>query len=242
VPLPRDFHNERFRLASTENAMPTLADLAAVIQRGMPGTSMPAFGQFTDSQRMLLAEEVMQLHRRGVRQRLVQSLRDEYGSNGDDKWERLLEQAVTPGRGITVPVFSAATSQAIARGEELFAQFGCRNCHAPVGSTEAASAFLLDEQGRRVWPRDLAHDPFKGGHSAESVYLRIRLGMPGTLHPASASLSDEQAVNLVAYCLSLSREPKWVTTNYQRSLGPLPPLGRQPLPRAAGADLPDRAP
>ena len=40
-PAPRDFSEGLFRVASTWNSVPTDADLAQTLRRGMPGSSMP---------------------------------------------------------------------------------------------------------------------------------------------------------------------------------------------------------
>jgi hypothetical protein len=47
--------------------------------------------------------------------------------------------------------------------------------------------------------------------------LRILAGMPGSPHPA-AQLAEEKCVDLVHYCVSLSRQPKRTLTNHQRYL------------------------
>jgi hypothetical protein len=66
----------------------------------------------------------------------------------------------------------------------------------------------------------------KGGGDGPSLYRRIRLGMPGTPHPASPSLSDEEAIALVHRCQSLSAEPKRRLTNHQRALQAARPAAR----------------
>jgi hypothetical protein len=58
----------------------------------------------------------------------------------------------------------------------------------------------------------------KGGSQGESLYRRIRLGMPGTPHPASPSLEEAELMALVHYCQSLAREPKQQLTNYERAM------------------------
>jgi len=66
--------------------------------------------------------------------------------------------------------------------------------------------------------RDLVQDPFKGGHEPDSICLRILAGMPGSLHPATKVLTEQQCVDLVHFCRSLSRQPKRTLTNHQRFL------------------------
>ena len=46
-PKPRDFRAGRFRLVSTTNGIPTLEDIEAVLQRGMPGSSMPPWAHLS---------------------------------------------------------------------------------------------------------------------------------------------------------------------------------------------------
>jgi hypothetical protein len=76
---------------------------------------------------------------------------------------------------------------------------------------------MYDEARRPTTPRNLVRDPMKGGSQAQSLYLRIRLGMPGTPHPASPALQEADLVALVHYCQSLGREPKQHLTNSQRA-------------------------
>jgi hypothetical protein len=77
---------------------------------------------------------------------------------------------------------------------------------------------LFDDTRLPTRPRDLVHEPFKGGHKPESIYLRISVGMPGTPHPACWNVPDEKLIDLVHYCGSLSQEPKLVLTNHQRAI------------------------
>jgi hypothetical protein len=77
---------------------------------------------------------------------------------------------------------------------------------------------LQDDTRQAARPRDLVHQPLKGGPELASLYLRIMAGMPGTPHPAAPSLSPEQAADLVHYCRWLVQDPPVPQTNYQRQL------------------------
>jgi mono/diheme cytochrome c family protein len=227
-PRPRDFRSEPFRLVSSRNGVPTPSDLTAVIRRGIPGTSMPAFDALPDSAWMLLAEEVMKLHRRGWQDRLAASRSDGGpGVAADQELTQLVRQQTTPADAISPPATPAADAQSIARGKEFYEQLGCRHCHEPAPGG-GRTGWMFDSQGRVTPPRNLALDPFKGGAEPSSVFLRIRLGMPGTVHPACTSLSDDDVLQLVHYCRSLSREPKGNWTNHQRY------WAAQGLPSAVG--------
>ena len=106
--------------------------------------------------------------------------------------------------------------QAVAKGKANFAVLGCVKCHGDDG-VGAADQALFDDLGEPSRPRDLVHEPFKGGRDPASVYLRIVAGMPGTAHPAAANLPEEPLIDLVEYVRSLAREPQEMLTNYQRS-------------------------
>lgn len=216
-PRPLDFRTGRFRLASTRNGVPTLQDLDAVIRQGMPGTSMRSFENLSEDRRKLLAQEVMRLYREGFRDQFVGALRNEGDEIDEVEVRQVVEECTTPGDAVRAPPVGPADSQAIARGREMYLVLGCDACHGDdgVGSPDTA---LFDDKGRPTQPRDLAHEPLKGGPEPESIYLRIFVGMPGTPHPACWTLPEEKLIDLVHYCRWLSREPKRVLTNHERTL------------------------
>lgn len=216
-PRPRDFRTERFRLVSTLNGAPTLGDLEAVTKRGMPGTSMPAFEDLSDEQHRLVAQEVLRLHREGVRSRFIEMLRDEGEEIDEDDVRHVVENRTAPGEVTKVPQIGPPGSQAVANGKETYHELGCNKCHGDegIGDGETPS---FDDKGRPIRPRDLAHEPFKGGQEPESIYVRIALGMPGTPHPSSPTLAEVDLIDLVHFCRSLSQEPKRTLTNHQRAV------------------------
>jgi len=99
----------------------------------------------------------------------------------------------------------------------IYFELGCDKCHGAEG-VGAEDIHVFDEKGRPSRPRDLVREPFKGGQEPESIYLRIRVGMPGTPHPGCRDICDEKLIDLVHYCRSLSREPKPVLTNHERAI------------------------
>lgn len=216
-PRPRDLRTEGFRLVSTDNGVPTIADLEKVIKRGMPGTSMRPFDDLSQNQLRLLAEEVLRLRRHGVRDRYVALLRAEDEEIDEQDVQQVVDLHSLPGDVMPVPVIGPADPSAVARGRDVYLASGCRSCHGEAGMGVSDVA-LFDHQGLVVLPRDLANDPFKGGHEPESICRRILAGMPGSPHPATRALTDQQCVDLVHYCGSLSRQPKRTLTNHQRFL------------------------
>lgn len=218
-PPPRNLRRDNFRLVSSQSRAPTLADIERVIRQGMPGTSMTSFEDLADRQRTLLAEEVLRLRLEGVRQRVIDELqRDGISNISEDiaeEVEAAVRRAATPGEIVRVPSFGFANSQDTDRGQRVYRQQRCGSCHGDDG-VGVWDVYLRDDEGNATRPRDLAHEPFKGGHLPESIYLRLRLGMPGTPHPSSPSLSEQELVDLVHYCRSLAKEPRLNLTGHQR--------------------------
>ena len=67
---------------------------------------------------------------------------------------------------------------------------------------------MYNDDSYAVAPRDLVYDPMKGGDDPKSMFYRIKLGMPGTPHPATPAVPDQTIIHLVHFCQSLGKEPK----------------------------------
>ena len=193
-PRLRNLRADKYRLMSNQNLVPSLADIELVIRQGIPGSSMPAFDKLPDAEREQLANETLQL------------FRTRFG----------VAEPPQPDDPLVVPALGETSAESITRGQAIYERAGCIQCHGVDGLGGGEPPIFSDE-GRQTAPRDLVHEPMKGGPSLESLYRRIRLGMPGTPHPAAASLSEQELLDLVYYCRSLAREPR-PTTNYERSL------------------------
>ncbi len=218
-PKPRDLRTESFRLVSTENRVPSEADVAAVLANGIPGTSMRSYQDLNEGVRQKLVDEVFRLRRSGMREYIVKLLREElFDENpSDEEVQEILELRLTPGLAVAVPTFASSSPAALARGRELFVKSGCVGCHGDSGTGDTA-LHLEDESGWPIRPRNFVAGEFKGGRDPEGVYRRILLGIPGTPMPSSAVLTDQQRMDLVHYCLSLCRQPVTPSTNYARVL------------------------
>jgi mono/diheme cytochrome c family protein/Tfp pilus assembly protein PilF len=215
-PPPRDLRWEPSRLVSTTNGTPTLDDTITMLRRGVPGTSMPSFDKREDNELRLLAEEVFRLRREGVRERLVEVLKRQGEDVVEDDVERSVNVLTSPGEPIVVPPIGISSRPSVRRGQAVYAQQGCAKCHGEDGAGVADQTWY-DERGFPERARDLVREPLKGGQDATAVCLRIAAGMPGSPHPSSRGLSPQQTVDLVQFCLSLSREPKLVLTDHQRA-------------------------
>jgi len=215
-PRPRDFRTDRFRLVSTRNGVPTQHDLEAVIERGMPGTSMRSYEKLSEDQRKLLAQEVIRQHREGIRDQFIDMLRREGEEADEAEVREVVENCTNPGEVIKPPKIGPPDSQSIARGKRMYIELGCNKCHGDdgIGATEM---LLFDDKRLAARPRDLVHEPFRGGSEPKSIYLRIAVGMPGSPHPAARNLAQQQLIDVVQYCRSLSQDPKRLLTNHQQA-------------------------
>ena len=214
-PRPRALRTGRCLLVSTRNGVPTLADLEKVLADGMPGTAMPAFKSLTDNQRGLLAQEVLRLRREGARERLLRASRDEGEEIDEAEVRRAVEVSTIPGQRVPVPRNWPVLPQAAARGRKSYVALACNQCHGDDG-TGAGGTPMFDDQGEPARARDLVHEPFKGGHEPQSIYLRLAVGMPGTPHPAAPNLPEQQLIDLVEYVRSLARQPQRVLMDFER--------------------------
>lgn len=102
----------------------------------------------------------------------------------------------------------APDDQSIERGRVLFKD-RCSECHGELGRGDATKK-LKDDWGGRTWPRDLTQGwTFRAGASAEDIYTRVTVGIPGTQMPSFA----DPASNKV-----MTEAQRWDVANYAASL------------------------
>ncbi len=216
-PQPRNLRTEPMRLVSAQNGVPTRDDIRAVIQLGIPGTSMVPLDTLSDSELDLLVDVVLDMRREGVRQQYIAQLEQDEEPVDDDDVTEVVQLRTTPTELVTVPDMDNEAADSVALGKKLYIQQACHSCHGETGTGDQTMP-LFDVAGRPDFPRDLVHDFFKGGNTSASIYRRIVLGMPGTLHPANVSMAVQELIDLTLYCRSLGQEPKRVMTNHQRAI------------------------
>ncbi|MEW6777219.1 MAG: c-type cytochrome, partial [Bdellovibrionota bacterium] len=180
-PQPRDFLQGKFRFRTTPTGTPpATADVLRTIEEGVPGTAMPAFSFLTDEEKRQVAAYVL------------------------EKADVLatLEPELLP----LPPEPPAATPESLARGQELFKNMACAQCHGTAGKGDGPTAKMLkDEKGRSVRPRDFTTGVFHGGNERKDVYYRIFGGMDGSPMVSFLAAVPEAADQwaLVDYVLSL---------------------------------------
>ncbi|MGH2621161.1 MAG: c-type cytochrome, partial [Anaerolineales bacterium] len=185
-PRPRDFRRGWYKIRSTANGqLPTDEDLVRIITDGMPGTTMPAWGA------VLTPEELQSVA--------------EYIKGFSRRFERETPEPV--------PVLAApgSSEERIGRGGQLFSGAGaeCAKCHGLAGRGDGPSAGeLVDDFSQPIVPADLSAPwSFRGGPSAEDVYLRLKTGLTGSPMPSYADvLSDDELWDLAYYVDSLGED------------------------------------
>ncbi len=183
-PRPRNFTSGKFKVRTTPNgALPTHQDLANIIRRGMPYTSMPAWPTLTDAQVSDLAYYITTF-------------------SPDFSNRELVPQPMQ------FPSGPAASQESIEAGKKAYAETGCLKCHGNLGRGDGPSApTLVDELQHPIRAANLTQPwTFRGGPSREDIFRTMSTGLNGTPMPSFAdSLSTEQRWAITDFILSLSR-------------------------------------
>lgn len=198
-PRPRAFRDGVFKLASTQNGVPSDADVVATLRRGLPGSTMPAYSWMTDDDLLELAKHVRSLAVDGMTERL-QTRAASLGIVADEAQARAeAERRMQPGLAVAVPASLADTEENRARGRQLY-QRHCAACHGEEGkgrTPDVAWAGVAEMQ----WPRDFTAGFLRGDASREAIAHRIRAGIPGANMPPT-DLTDVEAALLIDYVKS----------------------------------------
>ncbi|MGF1508581.1 MAG: c-type cytochrome [Myxococcota bacterium] len=197
-PPPRDFVRAVYRYRSTPTgSLPTDADLARSILRGLPGTSMPAFRDL--------------VNRRDVVDLVA------WVKTFSPRWkEELVDDP------IDIPAPPPATPASVVRGRELYTDLQCGKCHGEDGSGNGwgTKEDFRDALGRIAEPRDLRQGIYRSGTRPQNLYRSLVTGLDGSPMPAyEDTLSPDEVYSLVDYVVSLdrgssiwrwlSRSPRW---------------------------------
>lgn len=188
-PRPRDFRQGNFKLATTENQIPTDDDLIRTISRGMPGSAMPPWGHLPLADLQTLASYVRQLHADGTVE-LLRTFTDNGAIRSEDLPKVFAERTV-PGPQVVIPPEPVFDEVRWFRGRKLYLE-NCASCHG-VSGEPVADAVKFDAEGYPVPPRSFVSGIFKGGSNSHQLYVRTWKGMKGTPMPASEGVysSDE---------------------------------------------------
>jgi mono/diheme cytochrome c family protein len=204
-PRARYFGGDRFKFASTDNGVPTDDDLLRVLERGIPGSAMYSFSHLPEDHRRAIVGHLRTLTLRGTYDRLAAKvLKDGDEPDPAELSVKAAEQCV-PGKLLKLPATVPPSSpEAVARGRQTF-QTACAQCHGPEGKGDGPQVKdMKNDNGTPARPRNLTLGLYKYGGEPHSLYVRLRLGIPGTPMPASPTLTDEQVFDLIHYVKSLA--------------------------------------
>jgi len=226
-PRPRNFQQGNFKLATTDNQVPSDEDLLRTISRGMPGSAMPPWGHLPNSDLKALSAFVRRIHTAAQQAEMDRAVGE--GTYSKEEVPVLLARATQPGPSLVVPPEPEFDDLRWFRGRRLYLE-SCANCHG-VDGQPVAEAVKLDNEGYPVPPRSFVNGIFKGGSEGHQVYSRIIKGLKGTPMPAYAGVfNDDEVWDLIHYVQSLARpgaqeraqlrQGTFVAPNIR---GPLPP-------------------
>jgi mono/diheme cytochrome c family protein len=238
-PYPRDFRRGIFKYVSTDpqsgTSKPSRHDIRSVLERGIPGTSMPSFALLPPEQLDALTEYVRYLSMRGEVETLV---REVYVIPGDElTWDDVTDyelpdaaerwaDAADGDSALEIPERPEGLTheESVALGKDLFLNnktAQCANCHGAYALGDGLPEPHYDEWNKpklqdpddyslpiqSLKPRNLRTPLYRGGQSPADLYRRIALGIPGSGMPAfGQSLTPEQIWALVDYVRTLPYE------------------------------------
>jgi len=182
-PWPRDFRKGIFKFRSTPTGtLPKDEDLYRTIIHGVPGTSMPAWGD------ALSPQDTWALVN------LIKSFSDRFRNEA-------------PGKSLEVNPLPASKSL-IAKGKQLFTKHKCVDCHGATGQGNGRLAeSLMDAWKHAVFVHDITNpNYFKAGHAQKDIYRTISTGLDGTPMGSYAHLSEEDRWAMVHFVRSNFRK------------------------------------
>jgi mono/diheme cytochrome c family protein len=144
----------------------------------MHGTEMAPWGRLSERERWALVEHV-----KGLSPRF---------------------RAEAPEPPVAVPPAPRRRAALRARGETLYWQLQCQNCHGPAGRADGPGVREYASEGKRVRIRDLGRADFVRGDTPRDIFVTLRTGMDGT--PMGAyDLPPEDLWSLAFYVADVLR-------------------------------------
>ena len=168
-PRPRNFLDGNFKLSTTQNQIPTDADLVRTIARGMPGSAMPPWEHLPVSDLQALAKYVRSFHLAGARDELRRFV-DE-GALTLGELPHVLADRTQAGPSLVVPPEPPFDEIRWFRGRSLYLE-NCAACHGADGNP-VPEEVKFDSEGYPVPPRSFVNGIFKGGSDGHQLYVRI---------------------------------------------------------------------
>ena len=189
---PRNFTQAVYKFRSTpSDSLPTDGDLLRTLTRGIRGSSMPAWHMLSEKARLSV----------------IQYIKYELSvdrSDPEDPYSIFEEEEPEP--PLHIPRPPEPSVDMIVRGEQIWQEAGCLECHGASGAGDGVkSAGLEDDNLFPILPADLTSGQFKSGPLVSDIYRSVSNGLSGTPMPSySDSFDEDDRWALSYYVLSLS--------------------------------------
>jgi len=173
-PWPRNFTRGVFKFKSiTADKLPTTEDIKRVIRDGNPGTGMPPWPDFSDSELTDLAY-------------YIKSFSEDFVDEDTPEDEDI---APVPYDFKSGPFFS---EESVEKGALLFIENKCVDCHGGLGRGSGSSApEQVDVDENHIYPRDMSKRwLFRNGSTRDDVFRTITTGISPM--PNYENLTEEQ--------------------------------------------------
>ncbi|MBI2470054.1 MAG: c-type cytochrome [Planctomycetes bacterium] len=182
-PKPRNFTRNEYKVRSTTfGSVPTDEDLFRIITSGIEGTAMPFWSTITETERWQVIY-------------YVKTFNEQFKKDSAPK-------VVSVGA-------VASTPDSIKRGQELFKETKCFECHGEDGRGNGPLTVALQTEWNMPYrARDLSKAwNFKGGNTVEDIYRTISTGFNETpMGSYLEKLSDEDRWHVAHFVKSLSKD------------------------------------
>ena len=181
-----------FKFRLVEGPLPTDGDLLRTITRGVRGTAMPTWHELPLKDRLAV----------------IQYIKYELAVDRSDPSDalRLLRRGAAGRSRSTSGRRRRRPRSWSTRGQEVWQQAKCWECHGQAGKGDGEKAAgLKDDFGFPILPADLTTGQFKSGPAVEDIFRTMSTGLSGTPMPSySNSLPEEDRWALAYYVLALS--------------------------------------
>jgi len=182
-PKPRNFTRNEYKVRSTAaGSVPTDEDLFRIITSGIEGTAMPFWSTISETERWQVIY-------------YIKTFSEQFKKDTAPK---------------VVPVGSdVSTPDSVKRGQELFKEMKCYECHGEDGRGNGPLTVALQTEWNMPYrARDLSKAwNFKGGNATEDIYRTISTGFNETpMGSYLEKLSDEDRWHVAHYVKNLSKD------------------------------------
>ncbi|MDN3512277.1 MAG: ethylbenzene dehydrogenase-related protein [Candidatus Jettenia sp.] len=182
-PKPRNFTRNEYKVRSTAfSSVPTDEDLFRIITSGIEGTAMPFWYTISEAERWQVLY-------------YIKTFNDQFRKSDAIK---------------TVSVGSvASTPESVARGQELFKEMRCFECHGEDGRGNGPLTVALQSEWNLPYrARDLTKGwLFKGGNTIEDIYRTVSTGFNETpMGSYLEKLADEDRWHVAHYVKSIAKD------------------------------------